>query len=143
MISLTLLFLFDSKFHDCIKLIRYRFIDTNKAHGLCLEIQQYYRKNNQKTKVLPASLTNIDEIMILAGVNHITIAPALLRELAATPVEGYAVQSIFDKSSEEEKVPSLINFASESDWRIAFTRSGKGEGERKLSQVSLHLQQCV
>ncbi|KAA8569274.1 hypothetical protein EYC84_000935 [Monilinia fructicola] len=111
------------------------FIDTNKAHGLCLEIQQYYRKNNKKTKVLPASLTNIDEIMILAGVNHITIAPALLRELAATPVEGYAVQSIFDKSSEEEKVPSLINFASESDWRIAFTRSGKGEGERKLSQA--------
>ncbi|QSZ36571.1 hypothetical protein DSL72_006451 [Monilinia vaccinii-corymbosi] len=113
----------------------YRFVDTNKAHELCLEIQQYYRRNNHRTKVLPASLTNIDEVMMLAGVDHITIAPALLRELAATPVEGYAVKSIFDKSFEGETVPSSMNFASESDWRIAFTRSGKGEGERKLSQA--------
>lgn len=93
-------------------------------------------KHNYKTKVLPASLTNIDETMMLAGVDHITIAPALLRELAATPVKNHVVQSLFDKCFHEGDVPRLMEFADyESVWRMAFTRSGKGEGERKLSQV--------
>ncbi|EDO02834.1 hypothetical protein SS1G_05311 [Sclerotinia sclerotiorum 1980 UF-70] len=112
------------------------FTDTNKAHKLCHETQQFYRKNNLKTKVLPASLTNIDEIMMLAGVDHITIAPALLRELAATSVEGYTVKSLFDEVEKEELKYELREYAElESEWRIAFTRSGKGEGERKLSQA--------
>ncbi|ESZ96602.1 transaldolase [Sclerotinia borealis F-4128] len=111
------------------------FIDTNKAHKLCFQIQQYYRKHNHKAKVLPASLTNIDEIMMLAGVDHITIAPALLRELAATSIQGYEVKSLFDGDLEVENVPLLMEFANyESGWRLDFTRSGKGEGERKLSQ---------
>ncbi|KAI9641932.1 hypothetical protein NHQ30_009801 [Ciborinia camelliae] len=112
------------------------FIDTNKAHELCLKIQQYYRKHNLKTKVLPASLTHIDEIMMLAGVDHITIAPSLLRELAATPAEGYNVKSLFDRGNKEEDVSQILQFGdNESEWRMAFTRSGKGEGERKLSQA--------
>ena len=86
--------------------------------------------------MLPASLTNIDEIMTLAGVDHITIAPALLRDLAATAVEGYAVKSLFDGNGQGESQPNVLEFGNESLWRISFTRSGKGEAERKLSQVS-------
>lgn len=72
---------------------------------------------------------------MLAGVNHITISPALLRELAATPVEGYKVKSIFD--AEDGKDLGLLQFGQdESKWRMAFTRNSRGEGERKLSQVS-------
>ncbi|KAF7889655.1 uncharacterized protein EAF02_002070 [Botrytis sinoallii] len=112
------------------------FTDTNKAHQLCFEIQQYYSQNNLRTKVLPASLTNIDEIMTLAGVDHITIAPALLRDLAATAVEGYAVKSLFDGNEREKSQPTALEFDNdESLWRISFTRSGKGEAERKLSQA--------
>ncbi|TGO86921.1 hypothetical protein BPOR_0266g00040 [Botrytis porri] len=112
------------------------FTDTNKAHQLCFEIQQYYSKNNLRTKVLPASLTNIDEIMTLAGVDHITIAAALLRDLAATAVEGYEVKSLFDGHEREEAQSTALNFDNdESLWRISFTRSGKGEAERKLSQA--------
>ncbi|TGO17565.1 hypothetical protein BTUL_0016g00280 [Botrytis tulipae] len=112
------------------------FTDTNKAHQLCFEIQQYYSKNNLRTKVLPASLTNIDEIMTLAGVDHITIAPALLRDLAATAVEGYKVKSLFDGNEQKKSQPTALEFDNdESLWRISFTRSGKGEAERKLSQA--------
>ncbi|ATZ53551.1 hypothetical protein BCIN_09g03850 [Botrytis cinerea B05.10] len=111
------------------------FTDTNKAHQLCFEIQQYYSKNNFRTKVLPASLTNIDEIMTLAGVDHITIAPALLRDLAATAVEGYAIKSLFDGNRQGESQSNVLEFGNESLWRISFTRSGKGEAERKLSQA--------
>ncbi|THV46031.1 hypothetical protein BGAL_0425g00080 [Botrytis galanthina] len=111
------------------------FTDTNKAHQLCFEIQQYYSNNNLQTKVLPASLTNIDEIMTLAGVDHITIAPALLRDLAATAVDGYKVKSLFDGNDQKESQPTALEFDNdESLWRISFTRSGKGEAERKLSQ---------
>lgn len=87
--------------------------------------------------MLPASLTNIDEIMTLAGVDHITIAPALLRDLAATAVDGYKVKSLFDGNDQKESQPTALEFDNdESLWRISFTRSGKGEAERKLSQVS-------
>lgn len=76
--------------------------------------------------------------MMLAGVDHITISPKLLRELIDTVVDGYGVGSIFDAGEKEgENGEKVVGYGeSESEWRMAFTRSGKGEGERKLSQVS-------
>ncbi len=73
--------------------------------------------------------------MELAGADHITIAPGLLQELAITPASSLTTVSLF-----ENKTPAKIGkFAfedRESEYRIAFTRSDGGEGERKLTQVS-------
>ena len=38
-------------------------------------------------KILPASLTTVSQCMALAGADHITISPPLLRELAQTPLK--------------------------------------------------------
>lgn len=111
-----------------------RFIDHNKAQRLCLQAQRLYEAQGSKTQVLPASLTSTDEIMALAGVHHITIAPGLLKELAAAPASSLSVTSLFDEAATKAQ-PFISYKDNEAAYRIAFTRSGKGEGERKLGQV--------
>lgn len=97
-----------------------------------------YEKHGFKTQVLPASLTSTEEIMALAGVHHITIAPGLLVQLAEAGVESNVTASLFD--GEVGKEDHFVSFKDdEKAFRIAFTRSVGGEGERKLSQVCLCL----
>jgi len=47
----------------------------------------YYKRHGYKTVVMGASFRNIDEILELAGCDYLTIAPALLGELASTEGE--------------------------------------------------------
>ncbi|TVY40379.1 Transaldolase [Lachnellula subtilissima] len=116
------------------------FVDNNKAQSLCLQTQRYYEAHKLATQVLPASLTCIEEIMALAGVNHITIAPGLLKELSRKPAAGNETVSLFDETPVGSKTKELLSFAGdEKAFRIAFTLSGRGEGERKLGQVWFEL----
>lgn len=116
------------------------YIDQHKAFAFCGMVQRYYRSIQTKTKVLPASLTSIDEVLVLAGVDHITIAPLLLAELAATPAEGYqgdigsvvkAAEKV-DAISKDRYAPILRD---EAAWRLAFSRSEKGRSEGKIIQA--------
>ncbi|TVY20868.1 Transaldolase [Lachnellula arida] len=112
------------------------FVDTNKAQPLCLQAQRYYEAHKLTTQVLPASLTCIEEIMALSGVHHITIAPGLLKELSEKPAAGNQTASLFDDAPVGWKTQELLRFAGdEKAFRIAFTLSGGGEGERKLGQA--------
>ncbi|KAL3418791.1 Transaldolase 2 [Phlyctema vagabunda] len=112
------------------------FVDEHKAQVLCFETQRYYEKHNLKTQVLPASLTSTAEIMALAGVNHITISPPLLRQLANAPASSNATPSLFDNTATTFVTHALTSYAQdEAGFRIAFTRRDNGEGERKLSQA--------
>lgn len=114
------------------------FIDHNKAQALCVQSQRYFEKYGFKTQVLPASLTSTDEIMALAGVHHITISPPLLRALIATPASSNPTISLFDTpaASNFDAVSPLLKLGEdEPAFRIAFTRSQGGEGERKLGQA--------
>jgi transaldolase len=101
---------------------------------LSVHAHRLYNANKVKTKVLPASLTSIDEIMALAGVDHITISPQLLQKLVETQASEMTKASLFDG---EIEVPPMLSFTNEAEYRIAFTLSGKGEGERKLTQASV------
>jgi hypothetical protein len=65
----------------------------------------------------------------------VTIAPALLDQLSKTPSSA-AGASLFGQASANFEVQPLVAFGNdEAAYRIAFTRRGQGEGERKLSQV--------
>ncbi|BCR91001.1 transaldolase family protein [Aspergillus chevalieri] len=117
------------------------FADPNKLLPLCVEIQKYYKSINSKTLVLPASLTSTAEIYALAGVNHITIAPGLLAQLAEPNLEsGAEVKSLFDvgvaAAGDVEKEGKGVSFVNdESAYRMAFTRDLHGGSEEKLSQA--------
>ncbi|KAM3075408.1 hypothetical protein ACMFMG_007155 [Clarireedia jacksonii] len=115
------------------------FVDLNKAHSVCFATWRYYKKHGIKTQVLPASLTSVDEIMRLKGVDHITISEGLLRQLIEKNADQWQEESLFEgrKLQEAEEAGELVKWGDdEKGWRMAFTRSGNGEGERKLSQVS-------
>ena len=121
-----------------------RYHDPAPALTLCVEAQSYYSKQAIRTQVLPASLTSVKECLTLAGADHITIAPLLLRELAAMPFEEGRVgvpadfPSLFD--GREGEIDQRFGVAgrskaiadSEGDWRIWFTRAKGGRAETKL-----------
>ncbi|RAL12775.1 transaldolase family protein [Aspergillus homomorphus CBS 101889] len=119
------------------------FTDPNKLLPLCPLIQKYYQRIGSRTQVLPASLTSTTEILALAGVHHITIAPGLLQELAHQPgtmTDGSVPASLFDSRDPDpvaaglpERALSFVN--DEAGYRLAFTRDARGESEGKLTQA--------
>lgn len=119
---------------------KYRYVDQQKAFDFCREAQTFYNAQSSKTRVLAASLTSVEEVMQLAGVDHITISAALLKQLAGreasswhSKVGDYFAQGPAAKSLAVEEYTRL--FRDESAWRLAFTRSGFGSSEGKIIQA--------
>ena len=105
-----------------------------------MQAQKYYKEHGFTTKILVASLTSVDEIMILAGVDYITIAPKLLHELASTekdPSESadsnLAVEQL--KSARDWTTSRFPYADDEAAFRMAMTREANGASEGKLIQV--------
>ncbi|RYC58194.1 hypothetical protein CHU98_g8029 [Xylaria longipes] len=65
------------------------YVDENKAFHVCDLSQRFSKKHGHRTQVIAASLISIDEVMMLAGADHITVAPSLLHELAKTPADSW------------------------------------------------------
>lgn len=111
-------------------------MDENKAFAFCGAAQRYYEKTGSRTQVLPASLTSIQEVMMLAGAHHITVSPPLLKKLAETPANPWEgdTGSVFQKTdSSFADYSSIVD--NESAWRLAFTRSANGQSEGKIIQA--------
>ena len=118
----------------------HRYKGDTPLFELCVSAQRYYKQHGFTTKVLPASLTSINEIMLLAGVDHITIAPKLLRELASAetdPSNAPNLPSLFDEvKTSGDQIPPKLSFADNEDaFRMALTRDANGANEGKLIQV--------
>lgn len=118
------------------------FTDTHKAFAFCGEAQRYYELRGCKTKVLPASLTSIDEVMQLAGAHHITVSPPLLAELAVTPSKDWESGQVVGRTLKETPIPAVSVSEvydeisrDEASWRLAFTRSHNGRSEGKIIQA--------
>ncbi|ROW14211.1 hypothetical protein VPNG_04325 [Cytospora leucostoma] len=116
------------------------YIDENKSFILCGLAQRYCRSIKARTQVLPASLTSIDDVLVLAGVDHITVSPPLLKELAATHVQDYkgdigSVLKTAGSANVKGKGEYEVILRDESAWRLAFTRSEGGKSEGKIIQA--------
>ncbi|KAL7939277.1 hypothetical protein V8C35DRAFT_286211 [Trichoderma chlorosporum] len=115
-------------------------IDHHKAFAFCREAQAYYNANNHRTRVLAASLTSVEEVLQLAGVNHITISPILLHALSRRGVSSatkklgqYFADEPAAKSLESKRYTDILR--DESAWKLAFTRSGFGTSAGKIIQA--------
>ncbi|GKT65165.1 transaldolase [Colletotrichum tofieldiae] len=114
------------------------YVDEHKAFDFCRQAQLYYAETNAKTQVLAASLTSVAEVMQLAGIQHVTVSPPLLRGLAAQPASTWTEQvgKYFAAGPDEPWTKDFqAALRNESEWRIAFTRSGNGKYEEKLIQA--------
>ncbi|KND91694.1 Transaldolase, partial [Tolypocladium ophioglossoides CBS 100239] len=116
------------------------YVDNHKAFDFCREAQAYYLGHSHRTRVLAASLTSVDDVMQLAGIQHITISPGLLHELSTTDASSwngklgeYFAQGPTKRSWETRDYVGLMN--DEGAWRLAFTRSGFGTSEGKIIQA--------
>ncbi|KAH6609074.1 transaldolase [Trichoderma cornu-damae] len=116
------------------------YIDHNKAFAFCREAQAYYHANNYRTRVLAASLTSVEEVLQLAGVNHVTISPILLRTLSrledsttGKELGQYFADESAIESLDPKKYADILQH--ESSWKLAFTRSGFGTSEGKIIQA--------
>ncbi|KAM0291523.1 hypothetical protein ACHAO9_003648 [Fusarium lateritium] len=123
------------------------YVDQNKAFDFCREAQAYYIEHSLRTQVLAASLTSTDEVMQLAGIQHVTISPNLLNGLASAELSAcngkigdYFAQGPSNKSWETKDYHALVK--DESAWRIAFTRSGFGSSEGKIIQAINYFADC-
>lgn len=114
-----------------------RYTDESKAFQFCGQAQAYYEKIGSKTKVLPASLTSIQEVMLLAGAHHITISPPLLAKLAETPANPWEGETgkVFTEADKNplDDYSGILQDAP--TWRLAFTRSANGQSEVKIIQA--------
>ncbi|KAF7553924.1 hypothetical protein G7Z17_g3297 [Cylindrodendrum hubeiense] len=115
-------------------------VDEHKAFDFCREAQAYYIAKNFRTQVLAASLTSVGEVMQLAGIQHVTISPALLRALSESDISAldgklgdYFAQGPDNNSWEKRDYQALVG--DESAWKLAFTRSGFGTSEGKIIQA--------
>ncbi len=68
-------------------------------------IYQYYKEYGYKTTVMGASFRNIGEITALAGVDRLTISPALLEELGST--QGNLPRVLKDNGATKKRPASL------------------------------------
>ena len=116
------------------------YVDQNKAFDFCREAQEYCLSKSHRTRVLAASLTSLEEVMQLAGIQHITISTNLLHELASRDASSwsgglgeYFAEGPSYKSWETRKYADLI--IDESSWKLAFTRSKFGSSEGKIIQA--------
>lgn len=72
--------------------------------------------------------------------DHITVSPPLLAELAATSAESFQgeIGSVLETAANDEVPPKSKYEAileDESAWRLAFTRSERGKSEGKIIQA--------
>ncbi|KAI1499007.1 transaldolase [Biscogniauxia marginata] len=113
------------------------YVDQHKAFDFCGSAQRYYGRIGSKTQVLPASLTSIQEVMKLAGVHHVTVAPPLLTKLAETPANPWEgdTGSVFRDVADEAPGNYEDILEDESKWRLAFTLSQSGKAEGKNIQA--------
>ncbi|KAK4227328.1 hypothetical protein QBC38DRAFT_196531 [Podospora fimiseda] len=131
------------------------YVDPNKeeAMKLCGEIQRHLeieRDLGKLTKVghmIISSLTTVEEVMQLAGLNAMTIPPHILAELASTPAEEWAGATIglFKRKKPVNRDDELramhfrntmrLVMPSEEGWRDEMTRSDEGKAEGQLLQT--------
>lgn len=108
-----------------------------------MQAQQFYHQNSLPTRLKACVALNLDELIMLAGIDALTIAPKVLKVLAATErsqeeVESMSLFAKTAKTTETIKYPSYID--SESQYRIHFAASEGGKAQFKTAQVRIYFQ---
>lgn len=118
------------------------YVDDDKGFALARAAQKYYGRIGARTKVLPASLTSVNEVIRCAGVDHITIAPALLAEMANTKAglasamsDAPAPVTLDRKVDEDADMDYAKLVKDESKYRLAFSLAKDGRCEKKLTDA--------
>ncbi|KAJ5474550.1 Aldolase-type TIM barrel [Penicillium sp. IBT 31633x] len=112
--------------------------DTDPILEVCVQAQQFYNQTSLPTRVKACVTLSLDELIMLAGVNALTLTPKVLKTLAATErsqeeLESMSLFKNFAKATDPIQYPSYID--SESLYRVDFAASGGGKVQFKTAQA--------
>lgn len=105
-------------------------------------IFNYYKRHGYPTVVMGASFRNLDEILELAGCDYLTIAPALLGELAST--EGEVPRKLDPEKAQGMDIPLVCYDESSFRWDLnedAMASEKLAEGIRLFATDTRKLEQ--
>lgn len=125
-----------SRFAACLKGKLPYMICLKKGIKLT-KVSRFYEQHGKRTQAIAASLTSIHEVMMLAGVAHITVSPPLLYELSKTPASGWEgdVGSVFKSVSSETQDIDGAGVEDKKAWRLTFSRDQDGKSQAKLNDA--------
>lgn len=115
--------------------------DTDTAFGLCVSAQRYFEQYGYSARVKAAGMISAAEVLQLAGVAAMTIAPDILLELRSlkkTKAELDSQSMFQDEGSMKKEYPSMERESFVDDevaYRTAFSLRNEGKGHLKTIQV--------
>ncbi|KAJ5608180.1 Aldolase-type TIM barrel [Penicillium hordei] len=112
--------------------------DKNPILGVCVQAQQFYQQNSLPTRLKVCVTMNLDELIMLAGIDALTITPKVLKVLAATErlQEEVESMSLFAKTTMTTEVVKYLSYIdSESQYRVHFAASEDGKAQFKTAQA--------
>ncbi|KAI8626883.1 transaldolase [Xylariaceae sp. FL1651] len=109
------------------------YVDESKTFHICDWFQRFRQKHGRHTQVIAASLISIDEVMMLAGADHITVAPSLLHELSKTAADSWegAIGSVFKTKHPEAQDIVGADIEDEKAW----CRDQSGKSDTRLNDA--------
>lgn len=116
--------------------IRYR--DPDPQLDLCVQAQEYYKRQSLPTKVKACSNATLDELLQVAGVDALTIIPDDLKALKSTYREEKEVtdMSLFMADRCGQSKPQDVSYINdEIKYRADFEQAQEGRAQAKLSEV--------
>lgn len=108
------------------------------------QIYNYFKKFDYTTQIMGASFRNSDEILELAGCDLLTIAPALLEELAKA--EGEVPRKLDLDKAKHTSVEKILVDEKTFRWMLnenAMATEKLSEGIRKFSEDTLKLEKSI
>lgn len=123
-----------------LNLTLFGYLDKNPIFYVCLKAQQFYHEKNLPTKVKACVTIGLDELLMLAGVDALTIMPDDLRELSKAERDETELTriSLFGERSNSQQTADFPSYVdSERKYRVDFASSDKGQAQFKPAQVNL------
>ncbi len=118
--------------------VKTRYRDPDPQLDLCVQGQEYYKRQSLPTKVKACSNANLDELLQVAGVDALTIIPDDLKALKSTYRNTKEVtdMSLFKADRCGQNKPQDVSYINdEIKYRADFEHAQEGRAQAKLSEV--------
>lgn len=115
-----------------------RCTDDGPYLNVSLEAQKYYQTYSFSTRVKAAGLNSVEEVLLLSGVEAITIPANVLKSLAATEADEETLKkkSLFNATEYQSLHLEKVSFIEDEDkYRKAFGKRDNGKGQEQTTQV--------
>ncbi|KAI0815549.1 hypothetical protein GGR55DRAFT_675166 [Xylaria sp. FL0064] len=124
--------------HELRALLDEKYTDDGPYLNVSLEAQKYYQTHSYPTRVKAAGLNSVEEVLLLSGVEAITIPAKVLKSLATTEADEETLKkkSLFNTTEYQTLYLEKVSFIDdENKYREAFGKRNNGKGQERTTQA--------